>query len=380
MKKVILTVSVLALLLAVWTMSVSAATGTASVTAPGEVFPGQEISFTVTISEADPVLAAMIVPVYDEAVFELVDGRFLRNGVLTDFSDGNGVIAWEEPTDINGDLLVFTLRAKENAVIGGSCTIGCTYTVSNQRDEREPGDVNGMTVTVLCDHSYEAVATAPTCTEGGYTTYTCACGHSYMADETAALGHDWAGAHCTRCDAVLENPFNDVPEDSFYCDPVLWAVENGITNGSTFDMFNPLGNCQRAQVVTFLWRAAGKPEPTVVNNPFVDVRQSDFYYKAVLWAVEKGITNGVDATHFDPFAYCNRAQVVTFLFRAMGSPGITSGKCPFTDVGEDAWYENPILWAVENGITNGMGGGLFGVDITCNRAQVVTFLYRTYVN
>ena len=239
-----------------------------------------------------------------------------------------------------------------------------------------------VTVTVTVgsahEHSYEAVVTAPTCTEGGYTTYTCACGDTYVADEVDALGHDWKGTSCTRCGETRENPFTDVPEGSFYIDPVLWAVEKGITTGATATTFNPNGDCQRAAVVTFLWRAAGSPEPTSTTNPFTDVKESDFYYKAVLWAVEKGITNGLTATTFGPFALCNRAQVVTFLYRAMGNPAVSSTQNPFNDVDAAAWYGPAVLWAVENGITNGMSATEFGVNTICNRAQVVTFLYRTY--
>ena len=226
------------------------------------------------------------------------------------------------------------------------------------------------------EHAYTAVVTAPTCTEGGYTTYTCSCGNSYVADETEALGHDWKGTSCQRCDATRENPFTDVPEDSFYIDPVLWAVEKGITTGATETLFDPEGNCLRAAVVTFLWRAAGSPEPTTAENPFSDVTENDFFYKAVLWAVEKGITNGTSATEFSPYKECNRAQVVTFLWRSQGSPDSTA-EVTFTDVEEGQFYTTAVAWAVENGITNGMGDGTFGVEGTCNRAQVVTFLYRT---
>ena len=174
------------------------------------------------------------------------------------------------------------------------------------------------------------------------------------------------------------NPFADVPEGSFYINPVLWAVENEITNGASADSFNPNGQCQRAQVVTFLWRAFGCPEPSSSVNPFADVKENDFFYKPVLWAVENGITNGVDSTHFGSYAYCNRAQVVTFLWRASGSPRPTTNKSPFADVVKGSFFFDPVLWAVENGITNGIDGTSFGVDGVCNRAQVVTFLYRAY--
>ena len=174
------------------------------------------------------------------------------------------------------------------------------------------------------------------------------------------------------------NPFTDVPEGSFYHDPVLWAVKKGITTGNTATTFDPNGQCMRAVVVTFLWRAAGSPEPTITENPFTDVKESDFFYKAVLWALENEITNGVSATEFGPFVLCNRAQVVTFLWRAQGKPATTATESGFSDVtAADAFYYNAVLWAVENGVTNGISATEFGVNVTCNRAQVVTFLYRT---
>ena len=154
-------------------------------------------------------------------------------------------------------------------------------------------------------------------------------------------------------------------------------MEKGITTGATETTFNPNGDCQRAQVVTFLWRAAGSPEPTITENPFVDVPEDAFYYKAVLWAVESNITNGIDGTHFAPFALCNRAQVVTFLWRANGSP-LAFAENVFTDVRSGTYYKQAVLWAIEKGITNGISATEFGVENVCNRAQVVTFLYRTY--
>ena len=247
------------------------------------------------------------------------------------------------------------------------------------------GDSYKSDYTVPTGHQYEGVVTEPTCTEGGYTTYVCSCGDSYVSNYTNALGHEYADCLCIRCGDAdpsyqkpVENPFTDVPEDSFYFSPVLWAVENGITTGASETTFNPGGECMRAHVVTFLWRAAGSPEPVSNVNPFVDVKESDFYYKAVLWAVEKGITNGSDGTHFNPFGICNRAQVVTFLYRAFGSPAVESESNPFTDVPTVGWFTAPVLWAVQNGITNGLSADSFGPNSPCNRAQVVTFLHRAY--
>ena len=231
------------------------------------------------------------------------------------------------------------------------------------------------------EHNYESIVTEPTCTRGGYTTHTCAnCGDSYVDSYVEPLGHDYVNGKCTRCHATLTSKFEDVKAGDFFFDPVEWAVEKGITTGVDAAHFNPNGKCDRASVVTFLWRAAGSPEPTTTENPFVDVNENHFYYKAVLWAVEEGITNGTSATTFAPFSRCSRAQVVTFLYRAMGEPEVKATESEFTDVTDpEAYYYAPVLWAVENGITNGMGNGAFGINSICNRAQVVTFLYRAYV-
>ena len=174
---------------------------------------------------------------------------------------------------------------------------------------------------------------------------------------------------------MKKSTFEDVKAGDFFFDPVEWAVEEGITTGATETTFNPDGDLQRAQFVTFLWRAAGKPEPTTKDNPFTDVTEEDFFYEAVLWAVEMGITNGISDTEFGPYETTNRAQAVTFLWRYLNKPASTASNS-FTDVESGMWYEAPINWAVENNVTNGMGDGTFGVDGLCNRAHAVTFMYR----
>ena len=171
-------------------------------------------------------------------------------------------------------------------------------------------------------------------------------------------------------------PFVDVPEGAYYYQPVAWALRNQITSGTSGTTFSPDDRCVRAQVVTFLWRAMGAPEPRLSQNPFVDVNPGDYYYKAVLWAVENGVTAGVDTTHFGPLAGCNRAQVVTFLWRATGSVEPRQTVNPFADVAQGSYYVKPVLWAVENGITAGVSADHFGPDNICSRAQIVTFLYR----
>ena len=206
-------------------------------------------------------------------------------------------------------------------------------------------------------------------------------------ESTECTGHEWSEwtknalgqmeRQCLNCGEKQVNPFEDVPADSFYIDPVLWAVEKGVTNGTDETTFSPNKACVRAQAVTFLWRAAGSPEPETEYNPFVDVEEADFYYKAVLWAVENHITNGMDDEHFGPMLECNRAQIVTFLWRAEGMPA-AEGNTPFTDVEVGSFYEKAVLWAAQNGIANGMTETTFGPDVVCNRGQIVTFLYRAY--
>lgn len=172
-----------------------------------------------------------------------------------------------------------------------------------------------------------------------------------------------------------ENPFTDVPSGAYYEDAVIWAVKKDITSGTSATTFNPDGSCTRAQAVTFLWRAAGSPEPKSAAMPFTDVPEGSYFEKAVLWAVENGITKGTSDTTFSPDASCTRAQIVTFLWRAGGSPAV-SGNSAFSDVAADAYYAAAVAWAEKNGVTGGIGGGLFGSDNTCTRAQIVTFLHR----
>ncbi len=172
------------------------------------------------------------------------------------------------------------------------------------------------------------------------------------------------------------NPFVDVTESDYFYEPVLWAVKKNITKGTDDTHFSPDATCTRAQVVTFLWRAAGSPAPSSTSNPFTDVSPSDYYYNAVLWAVGKGITNGLDATTFGSDRGCTRGQVVTFLHRYENTPAPSSYSNPFTDVINGEYYYNAVLWAVGKGITNGLDATTFGPNQTCTRGQIVTFLYR----
>lgn len=169
--------------------------------------------------------------------------------------------------------------------------------------------------------------------------------------------------------------FNDVKPGDYFYDAVNWAVEKGITTGTSATTFSPNASCTRAQIVTFLWRASGSPEPKTASNPFTDVAANAYYCKAVLWAVENGITTGTSATTFSPGAPCTRAQGVTFLWRANGRKA-ASAAASFTDVASDAYYAPAVAWAAEQNVTGGVGNGLFSPDTTCTRAQIVSMLYR----
>ena len=219
---------------------------------------------------------------------------------------------------------------------------------------------------------YEEVA--PEATGALYITDTIA------ADGTTEFPFDHASDYAIIIDLHSRAPmtlsFTDVPEGSYYEDAVIWAVEKGVTGGTSPTTFTPDGICTRAQAVTFLWRAAGSPAPRSTAMDFADVPAGSYYYDAVLWAVENGITNGTSDTAFGPGQNCSRAQIVTFLYRAAGSPAV-SGSPAFSDVASDAYYAKAVKWAQANGITSGIGGGLFGSNDNCTRAQIVTFIWRS---
>ena len=234
---------------------------------------------------------------------------------------------------------------------------------STNVSQARPGDA--VTLTCTPDEGYRVaqVTGVQKITDNGNGTYTFT-----MPDKAVKL-------------SVLflrnDNPFLDVNETHYFYAPVLWAAKSGITSGVDPTHFGPAQPCTRAQVVTFLWSAAGKPAPTLTENPFTDVPSGAWFEAPVLWAVEKGITSGTSATTFGPGEPCTRAQVVTFLYSNADKPAVTTEN-PFTDVPAGAWFETPVLWALENGITSGTSATTFGPGAQCLRAQVVTFLYAAF--
>ena len=177
-------------------------------------------------------------------------------------------------------------------------------------------------------------------------------------------------------DNSMLNFFYDVPNNAYFYEAVKWAVENGITTGVGNDLFAPEQPCTRAQIVTFLWRAAGSPEPKGAASGMTDVVSGSYYEKAVAWAIENGITTGTTTSTFSPDATCTRAQAVTFLARALNAKAASAAE--FSDVPTGSYFADAVAWAAANGVTEGIGGGLFGSDNDCTRGQIVTFLYRAY--
>ncbi|GEM_PF-1464401 len=174
---------------------------------------------------------------------------------------------------------------------------------------------------------------------------------------------------------AIGNPFRDVPTNSYYYDAVTWALENGVTSGTSQTNFSPSATCTRGQVVTFLWRSQGQPEPTSLKNNFRDVSISDYFYKPVLWAVENGITKGTSDTTFSPNGTCTRAQVLTFLWRAEGEPSFSTASL-LAEKYVNTYYFNAVSWADENKMLSDMGSTAFDATVNCPRSDIVTYLYR----
>ena len=363
--------------------------------------------------------------------------NYAKTKVWTWSTDRTEASMYTVPTDLKSHMFDCVwensaLSSREVATVKGDCETGeftatlksgetKTETVEkghhsylNQEEKDDDGkvtqeaavqwswadDCSSATVTFLCDvcgketsvtvkQGDENMAAgdevAPTCTEAGYITYTATVTvddvhyiSSRDLETEPAAGHNYKDGVCTECGAEQGNPFVDVSEDDYYYDAVLWAYNNGITSGTDATHFSPGGSCSRAQVVTFLWRTMGEPEPETTKNPFVDVSEETYYYKAVLWAVEQGITTGTDKTHFAPGNSVTRSQFVTFLHRNEGEPKPESNENPFVDVSENEYYYDAVIWAYENGITTGTDETHFSPDKTCTRGQVVAFLYRTY--
>ena len=289
--------------------------------------------------------------------------------VVTEGGTGSNNYA---PTFVNGTL---TIASRPS---GG--VVAVTYPV-NVPGETERGSVSSnvknaskgstVTITVEPEDGFQLADLTVTDKDGNELPLTDKGDGKY----TFTMPAGKVEVNATFAEKIEANPFADVSTDAYYYEAVKWAAEQGITGGVGGGLFAPDQSCTRAQIVTFLWRAAGSPEPKSMRS-FSDVPEDSYYAKAVAWAVENGITVGTSATTFSPDATCTRAQGVTFLFRA--AKASADGAPAFRDVAADAYYAAAVKWATDNSVTNGIGGGLFGSDNDCTRAQIVTFLWRLY--
>ena len=254
-------------------------------------------------------------------------------------------------------------------------------------------------------HVWDAgsVVKQPSCTEDGIRTFTCTvCKTATKNEQIPALGHTWVldkvlskptspNSHgiarflCTRCQTTKRGRlcagevFTDMPADDNWAHAAIdWAYFGGITSGKTATTFAPKATVTRAEVVSFLYKAMGSPEPAVTENPFTDVAEGKYYYNPVLWAVGAGVTTGATPTSFAPRKNCTRAQIVSFLWNAAGRPEPSLTENPFPDVSENKYYYKAVLWAYENHVTGGVSATAFGPNRVCTRAQTVTFLYKAY--
>lgn len=225
------------------------------------------------------------------------------------------------------------------------------------------------------NHKYTDTVYPASCTSTGRIEHVCTCGIKYT-EYLCELGHEFVDNICVRCGASASTDgFTDISSDKYYFDAINWAVGSGITLGTTESTFSPNDVCTRAQIVTFLWRAAGRPVYNDGVLQFIDVPQSAYYYNAVKWAERNNITEGTDSTHFSPNATCTRAQIVTFLMRAKRFAG-DAPDVDFVDVTVGSYYYKAVCWATKYGVTLGTDATHFSPNAGCTRAQVVTFLYR----
>ena len=335
----------------------------------------------------------------------LADSKFVSGKLATPVKDGYKFEGWYESEDFSSSAVTDAsvgkthyakwTEDKDDSIYGQSknvdlgiiaeggstsATVGFTGTIALDRAESDhnyfTADISGMTVTVapadgLKPGTYNDTIYVYTETGATHFIYVTLTVTEKSADADQPQGDlpFWLPA------AIGSNPFSDVAGGAYYNEAVRWAVKNGVASGTDAKHFSPDAACTRGQAVTFLWRAAGCPAPALAENPFADVKSTDYCYDAVLWAVQTGVAKGTSRTTFSPDAACTRGQIVTFLYRAAGSPS-GYGNSGYTDVPETSYCAAPVAWAVALRVTSGMSAITFSPDALCTRAQIVTFLYR----
>lgn len=378
------------------TVTVDGQTASCTVTVTPRAISVESITLNKTqlslVKGATETLTATVLPTTatDKAVtWESSDTAVatVENGVVTAVAAGNATITAKAGEKTATCAVTVTNPSNSGSSSGGGGSSTPRYAVTVP-DKTENGSLSvtpknakrgsDVTVTATPDKGYEvddivakdAKGNKLTLKDNGDGTYTFTMPASKVT-VTAAFAEKKAEP------IAPEKLFADVSAEEYYYEAVKWASENGVTGGIGENLFGANLPCTRAQIVTFLWRAAGSPEPKGMSG-FVDVSADAYYAKAVAWAVEEGIVSGTSATTFDPDAVCTRAQSVAFLYRAFGEK--VNKAAGFSDVSADAYYADAVAWAVENGVASGIGGGLFAPDQDCARGQIVAFLYRAYQN
>ena len=378
------------------TVTVDGQTASCTVTVTPRTISVESITLNKTqlslVKGATETLTATVLPTTatDKAVtWESSDTAVatVENGVVTAVAAGNATITAKAGEKTATCAVTVTNPSNSGSSSGGGGSSTPRYAVTVP-DKTENGSLSvtpknakkgsDVTITATPDKGYEvddivakdAKGNKLTLKDNGDGTYTFTMPASKVT-VTAAFAEKKAEP------IVPEKLFADVSAEEYYYEAVKWASENGVTGGIGENLFGANLPCTRAQIVTFLWRAAGSPEPKGMSG-FVDVSADAYYAKAVAWAVEEGIVSGTSATTFSPDAVCTRAQSVAFLYRAFGEK--VNEAAGFSDVSADAYYADAVAWAVENGVASGIGGGLFAPDQDCARGQIVAFLYRAYQN
>lgn len=378
------------------TVTVDGQTASCTVTVTPRTISVESITLNKTqlslVKGATETLTATVLPTTatDKAVtWESSDTAVatVENGVVTAVAAGNATITAKAGEKTATCAVTVTNPSNSGSSSGGGGSSTPRYAVTVP-DKTENGSLSvssknakrgsDVTITATPDKGYEvddivakdAKGNKLTLRDNGDGTYTFTMPASKVT-VTAAFAEKKAEP------IVPEKLFADVSAEEYYYEAVKWASENGVTGGIGENLFGANLPCTRAQIVTFLWRAAGSPEPKGMSG-FVDVSADAYYAKAVAWAVEEGIVSGTSATTFSPDAVCTRAQSVAFLYRAFGEK--VNKAAGFSDVSADAYYADAVAWAVENGVASGIGGGLFAPDQDCARGQIVAFLYRAYQN
>ena len=378
------------------TVTVDGQTASCTVTVTPRTISVESITLNKTqlslVKGATETLTATVLPTTatDKAVtWESSDTAVatVENGVVTAVAAGNATITAKAGEKTATCAVTVTNPSNSGSSSGGGGSSTPRYAVTVP-DKTENGSLsvtpknakkgNDVTITATPDKGYEvddivakdAKGNKLTLKDNGDGTYTFTMPASKVT-VTAAFAEKKAEP------IAPEKLFADVSAEEYYYEAVKWASENGVTGGIGENLFGANLPCTRAQIVTFLWRAAGSPEPKGMSG-FVDVSADAYYAKAVAWAVEQGIVSGTSATTFSPDAVCTRAQSVAFLYRAFGEK--VNKAAGFSDVSADAYYADAVAWAVENGVASGIGGGLFAPDQDCARGQIVAFLYRAYQN